>query len=57
MKPPLESDDEVIAWACDHSKYFLGMWRLLDIEILIAVEPFVLWEQVITHPTRSSPPF
>ena len=57
LKPPLESDDEVIAWACDHSKYFLGMWRLLDIEIRIAVEPFVLWEQVITHPTRSSPPF
>ena len=42
-KPP--TDDEVVAWACEVSTVFLGFWRLLDVEIRLAVEPFILWEQ------------
>jgi hypothetical protein len=40
-----KTDDEAIAMACDCSGLFCGLFRLLDVEIRLAVEPFMLWEQ------------
>jgi hypothetical protein len=39
------SEDKVLEWACKDSPFFLGLWRLLDVELRLAVEPFILWEQ------------
>ena len=39
------SDDDLVEWACTESNFFLGLWRLLDVEVRLAVEPFILWEQ------------
>lgn len=39
------SDDKVVGAACDLSSRFCGLWKLIDIEIRLAVEPFILWEQ------------
>ncbi len=39
------SDDEALGRACDHSGEFAGLFKLMDVEIRLAVEPFALWEQ------------
>jgi len=39
------SEEELLHLACEESPFFLGLWRLLDAELRLAVEPFVLWEQ------------
>lgn len=39
------TDDEAIGWACDSNSKFCGLLKLLDIEIRLVVEPFMLWEQ------------
>lgn len=39
------SDDDIIKWACDSSPLFLGLFKLHDVEIRLAVEPFILWEE------------
>jgi len=43
--PSATADDEAIGMACDGSGLFCGLFRLLDVEIRLAVEPFMLWEQ------------
>ena len=49
---PAQADDGagfdeagVIEWACTKSSFFNGLLTLLDSEVLLAVEPFILWEQ------------
>ena len=44
MFPEATSDDEAIGKACDISSFFCGLFKLLDCEIRLAVEPFVRWE-------------
>ena len=44
MFPEAKSDDEAIGKACDKSSFFCGLFKLLDCEIRLAVEPFVRWE-------------
>lgn len=39
------SGDDAIAWACQKSSYFCGLFKLLDVEVRLAVEPFISWEQ------------
>ena len=43
-KPEL-SETQVLGKACDHSSMFCGLFKLLDMEIRLAVEPFLLWEE------------
>ena len=38
-------DSQVLGKACDGSSMLRGLFTLLDMEIRIAVEPFVLWEE------------
>jgi hypothetical protein len=40
-----KSDDEAIGQACDKSSFFCGLFRLLDVEVRLAVEPFIRWEE------------
>jgi len=35
-------EDGVIDWACGHSSFFTGLWNLLDVEVRLEVEPFIL---------------
>jgi len=39
------SEDKVLKWARKDSPLFLGLRRLLDVELRLAVGPFILWEQ------------
>ena len=43
--PSAKADDEAIGMACYGSGLFCGLFRLLYVEIRLAVEPFMLWEQ------------
>jgi len=36
-------DDELIGLLCDSSSYFFSLWMLLNVEMRLAVEPFVEW--------------
>ena len=38
-------DSQILGKACDGSSMLRGLFTLLDMEIRIAVEPFVLWEE------------
>lgn len=42
--PAARDNDEAIGMACDHSSFFCGLFKLLDCEIRLAVQPFVRWE-------------
>ena len=42
--------------ACDCSGLFCGLFRLLDVEIRLAVEPFMLWKQDDIRPFLRSMP-
>jgi len=42
-KPEL-SKTQVLGKACDNISIFYGLFKLLDMEIRLAVEPFMLWE-------------
>jgi len=35
----------VLGKACDNSPMFCGLFKLLDMEIRLAVDPFMLWEE------------
>lgn len=39
------SDNQLLGFACDDSSMFCGLFKLLDMEIRLAVEPFILWEE------------
>jgi hypothetical protein len=41
---PIE-DDELIGLLCDSSSYFFSLWMLLNVEMRLAVEPFVEWAE------------
>jgi hypothetical protein len=43
--PDAVTDEEAIGKACDRSSFFCGLYKLLDVEIRLAVQPFVRWEQ------------
>eukprot|EP00615_Pteridomonas_danica_P019322 CAMPEP_0114401742 /NCGR_PEP_ID=MMETSP0102-20121206/17461_1 /TAXON_ID=38822 ORGANISM="Pteridomonas danica, Strain PT" /NCGR_SAMPLE_ID=MMETSP0102 /ASSEMBLY_ACC=CAM_ASM_000212 /LENGTH=1480 /DNA_ID=CAMNT_0001564943 /DNA_START=66 /DNA_END=4505 /DNA_ORIENTATION=+ len=38
-------DDVIVGKICDQSSYFYGLWKLLDIEIVVCILPFIQWTE------------